>query len=122
MVPGSLEKAIIAFEEGMSIRRAAEMHSNPRSTLHDHISGRVKQFRKPCRNPYPSAKEEEELAAFLVKCAKMGYPHTRQEVLGIVQRILDSKRIDVVGTHAWWERFRRHHSYITLRTAVPLSC
>ena len=117
----SLEKAIIAVEKGTSIRRAAEMHSIPRSTLHDHISGRVEQFRKPGPNPYLSAKEEEELAAFLVKCAKMGYPHTRQQVLSIVQRILDSKRIDVVVTHGWWERFRRRHSYITLRTAVPLS-
>ena len=43
----SLEKAIIAVEKGTSIRRAAEMHGIPRSTLHDHISGRLIDISMP---------------------------------------------------------------------------
>ena len=117
----SLDKAVIAVEKGTSIRKAAEMHGIPRSTLHDHVSGRVEMYRKPGPCPYLSSKEEEELATFLVKCAEMGYPHTRQQVLGIVQNILDVKNVDVVVTHGWWERFRNRHPYLTLRTAVPLS-
>ena len=117
----NLEAAIIAIERGISIRRAAEMYVIPRSTLHDHVSGRVELHTKPGPSPYLSANEEEELAAFLIKCAKMGYPHTRQQILGIVEWILDSKQIDVVVTHGWWERFRKRHPYLTLRTAAPLS-
>ena len=51
----------------------------------------------------------------------MGYLHTCQQILGIVQWTLDSKQIDVVVTHDWWERFRKRHLYLTLQTAVPLS-
>ena len=51
----------------------------------------------------------------------MGYLHTHQQILGNVQRILDSKQIDVVVTHDWWERFRKRHPYLTLRRAAPLS-
>ena len=121
----SLEKAIIAVEKGTSIRRAAEMHGIPRSTLHDHISGRVDRYQhaKPGPSPYLSEQEEEELANFLVRCAEMGYPHTRQQVIGIAQQIVSAKRTcrDVVVTLGWWERFRQRHPSLTLRSAVPLS-
>lgn len=119
----SLEKAIVAVEKGTSIRRAAEMHGIPRSTLHDHISGRVDRFQhaKPGPCPYLTEQEEEELANFLVRCAEMGYPHTRQQVIGIVQQIVSAKRRDVRVTLGWWERFRQRHPYLTLRSAVPLS-
>ena len=42
----SLDEAIALVEKGTSIRRAAEMFGVPRSTLHDHASGRVQQFAK----------------------------------------------------------------------------
>ena len=118
----NLESAIVAVEAGgMSIRRAAELHGIPRSTLHDHVSGRIHLNAKPGPSPYLSLEEEEELVSFLVKCAKIGYPHTRQQILGIVQEIVNSRNSDVVVTNGWWERFRQRHPHITLRTAVPLS-
>ena len=40
------------------------MHGIPRSTLHDHVSGRVELHRKP----YLTPQEEVDLPQFLVKC------------------------------------------------------
>ena len=73
-----MESAIAAVQKGVSLRRAAEMYSIPRSTLHDHVSGKVKEFGKQGPKPYLTI-EEEELASFLVRCAKIGYPHTGQQ-------------------------------------------
>ena len=108
-------------EEGTSIRKAAGMFSVPRATLHDRVSGRVKMDSKPGRKPYLSIKEEEELVSFLLKCAKIGYAHTRREVLGIVQRIVESKGGHTVVTDGWWSRFCNRHPQLTLRIAMPLS-
>lgn len=120
----SLQKAIVAVEKGISIRRAAEMHGIPKSTLYDHISGSVDSVdSRPGPKQYLTKTEEDELAAFLVKCSEMGYPHTRQQILALVQQILNSKNIvaAVTITHGWWNRFRQRHPFITLRSAVPLS-
>jgi hypothetical protein len=115
----SMESAIAAVQKGVSLRRAAEMYSIPRSTLHDHVSGKVKEFGKQGPKPYLTI-EEEELASFLVRCAKIRYLHTRQQVLSIVQEIVNSKGIEVNVTNGWWERFLQRHPHLTLRTAVPL--
>ncbi len=116
-----MEKAVVAVENGMSIRKASELHGVPRSTLHDHVSGKVTSLCKPGPQPYLSTSKEEELVVFLLKCAKMGYPHTRQQILAIVQQILDHKGVAGSVTNGWWERFRKRNPSLTLRTAVPLS-
>lgn len=41
-----LNQAFTAVEKGTSIRRAAKMFGVPRSTLHNHVSGKVEQFAK----------------------------------------------------------------------------
>ena len=96
------------------------MYAIPRSTLHDHVSSRIKN-QKQGPQAYLSPSEEEELAKFLLKCAKMGYPHTCQQILGLVQHIVDNKGMSVVVTRGWWDRFRQRHPHLTLRTTVPLS-
>ena len=73
-----MSEAVADVEKGMSIRCASEKYNIPRSTLHDHVSGKVKFGAKPGRKPYLSIDEEEELVSFLVECAKIGYPHTRK--------------------------------------------
>ena len=80
---GSMEKVIAAIDRGESIRRAAEMFGVPCSTLHDQISGKVKQYARQGPKPYLTPEEKDELANFLLRCARIGYPHTRQQVIGI---------------------------------------
>ena len=60
----------------------------------------------------------EELASFLVQTAKNGYPHSRSQLLSLVQQIVDGKGIKATG---WWERFVNCHPQLSLWTGVPLS-
>ena len=39
-----------------------------------------------------SYKEEEELVSFLFKFAEIGYPKTKDEVIGIVRKAIQKKR------------------------------
>ena len=65
----NMEKGVAAVEKGMSVRRAAELHGIPKSTLYDHVSGPVELYAKPGISPYLTVEEEDELANFLVQCA-----------------------------------------------------
>ena len=116
----NMVKALTLVDQGASIRCAAEKCGVPRSTLHDRVSGKIQQGKKSGSDPYLTMEEEEELASFLVKCAKIGYPHTQRQVLSLVQQILEHKGITVSVTSGWWERFSSRRN-LTLRTAVPLT-
>ena len=121
----SLERALSELDRGTitSIRRASLMYGIPRSTLHDHYSGKVKLYAKPGPNPYLNLEEEEELSTFLIRCSRIEYPKTRQPVLGIVQEIVSRRQKDVTITNGWWERFSKRHPQVSLRTSVqwPMS-
>ena len=113
----NLVNAMLAVDKGLSLRRAAEMYNIPRSTLHDHVSGKIALGAKSGPDPYLSF--EEELASFLLQTAEIGYPHTRKQVLALVQQII--KGIYANVSNGWWERFCQRHPNITLRAAVPFS-
>ena len=87
-------QAMAAVEQGESLRQASQMSSVPCSTLHDRVTGRVQHGKKSGPTAYLSCAEEEELAGFLKKCADIGYPHTKTEVLVMVQQIIDSKGLE----------------------------
>ncbi len=72
--------------DGLSVRRAATEYDVPCSTLNDRISGKVLHGVSSGRSRYFSEEEEDELVRFLLRCASVGYAHSRQEVLAIVQR------------------------------------
>lgn len=116
----SLMNAMAAVEKGTSVRKAAEMYRVPRSTLHDHVTGKIAYGAKSGPHPYLNIEEEEELASFLIETAKIGYPRNKTQVLTIVQQIIDDKGIKSVVSNGWWERFAARHPNITLRCAVPL--
>jgi len=97
-----MQKAISSVEhEGISLRRATEMYGIPRSTLHDHVSGRIEHGALPGPNPCLTREEEEELIAFLICCAAIGYPHTRYQIMAIVQEMLEGKGIQTSISDGW---------------------
>ena len=116
-----MQKAVKAVEEGVSIRVAADKYSVPRSSLHNRVSGKVGFQSCPGPSPYLSFEEEEELASFLIQVTKLGYPHTRKQVLSMVERILTSKGLQVSVSSGWFERFCQRHPYLALKTPMPLS-
>ena len=117
----NLSKAMTAVEKGVSLRRTAEMYSIPKSTLHDHVTGKVMLGAKAGPTPYLTPLEEEELVSFLINTARIGYSHTIKQILHLVQQIVDDKGIDTIVTYGWWERFRKRHPSLTVRVAVPFS-
>ena len=84
------------------------------------MSGKIDFGARSGPSPYLTAEEEEELASFLIQSASIGYPHTKSQVLAIVQQIVNGKGIKSSVTNGWWERFRGRHPNLTLRSAVPL--
>ncbi len=73
-----------------SLRHASEEYCIPKSTLQDHISGKVLQGGSSGKR-YLDDVEEEEIVVFLKGCAQMEYPRTRKDVIGLVQTVLQAK-------------------------------
>ena len=104
--PYQLEGACNAVvNQSLSIRRAAEQFSIPKTTLHDLVLGKVHDGSKSGPEKYLSS-EEDELAHFLCSCAEMGYTKSRQHVILLVQQVVNKKGKQVKLTHGWWESFR----------------
>ena len=81
-----MQRAVEAVQcNELSIRKAAELHGVPRAMLHDRVVGRLKN--DGCSGPprHLNVHEEEELVNFFFGCSRIGYPHTRKQVLTIVQ-------------------------------------
>jgi hypothetical protein len=75
--------------------------------------------------PYLSYEEEEELVTYLVKCAEIGYPKTKDEVIGIVRQALHKKKgvefANEFRGRGWWERFMDRWPTLSLRKGDALS-
>ena len=76
-----MQMAIAAVEQQeMTIRCAAICYGIAPSTLHDRISGKVKDGATRGVVPYLTRQEEEEFASFLRCCADIGYAHSLPQV------------------------------------------
>ena len=118
----NMEQAYQAvMHDGVSIRRAAVEYNIPRTTLADRVQGRVLPGSVSGKQPYLSPSEEIELVTFILRCADIGFPRGRKEIIALVQRVCDSRGLNVNVTHGWWERFCHRHDGFSLRIAAPLS-
>ena len=109
--------AVRAVKSGMGVKRAAEQHGVPLTTLRDRISGRVTHGTKPGPKPYLTQEEEKELGSFLKSCAEVGYGKTRGDVMHIVQRVATDRGV-LKGnklSSGWWRRFLERQPYLSLR-------
>jgi len=87
----SISGGIKAVADGkLGVNRAADQYGVPRTTLKDKLSGRHGSKSGP--QPYLSYEEEDELVSFLFKSAEIGYPKTKDEVIGIVRKAIQKKR------------------------------
>ena len=115
----AMQEAIVEVERGMLIRRVAECYKIPQTTLQDYVSGQSSLSSRSGVSLL-TEDEESELATFLIEVAKIGYPHTRQQVLNKVQAILDAKGMNRLVTYGWWQSFTHRHPELTLKSAAPL--
>ena len=120
----SMRRATKAVTDGkLGVNWAADQYAVPRSTLKDRLSGRHGTKSGP--QPYLSYEEEGELANFLMKCAEIGYPETKDEVIGIVRKALLKKRgvefVEEFKGKGWWARFMERWPRLTLRRGDTLA-
>ena len=93
-------RAVEAVKEGkLTVRRAAVEFDILRSTLHDHVSRRVVVGGQCGPEKYLSDEEEDELEAFLVGCASIGFTKSCSQVIEIVQQVMSRKGRHVPVTH-----------------------
>ena len=102
------------LKKGTSIRKADKEYDIPKSTISDRISGHAMMGAVSGPNRYLNAQEEKELVHFLLKCASIGHPRSRQAVIGMVECILNDCVIQRTVTHGWWESFFHRHPNISL--------
>ena len=112
-----MNAALNACEEGCRVNKAARDHSIPPTTLKDRISGRVQNGMKSGPRACMSKEEEDELEAYLIKCAKLGYGKTRWQVKGIVEKVAVSKGLLCTDriSNGWWKNFKLRHPNLSLR-------
>ncbi len=117
--------ALKAVKDGsMGCNRAALEFDVPKTTLKDHISGRVTQGCKSGRSPYLTHAEEQELYDWLLLCGRIGYPKSRDDVIGIARQTLQNKKghpVEDFQERGWWLRFMQHWPKLNLRKGDGLS-
>ena len=102
----------------LSIRRAAETYSVPKSTLADRVSGHVKFGSHSGPERYLDDKEESQLVRFIIGSSKMGYAKTKMEIMLIAEELIANKGKEIKLSNGWWESFHKRHPSLTLRSAV----
>lgn len=86
-----MDAAIKAFKDGWGINRAARDHGIPPTMLKDRISGKVQNGVRPSPRAYLSKVEEDELEAYLISSAGLGYGKTRWQVKAMVEGVATFK-------------------------------
>ena len=96
----------------LGVNRAALEYAVPPTSLKDCLAGRVVHGTKMGANPYLTNQEEQELAEFLINCARMGYRKTRKDVLNIVHATVLRKTEEAgkeflkdQNSQGWWIKF-----------------
>jgi len=120
----AMEAALKEVTNGtLTVRRAALVYSVPKSTLHDHLSGKVLPGAVGGTPRYLDDEEEEELVRWLEGCAEVGCAKSIKEVRAIVGAIVAKKQNTepVFVSHGWWDRFRARHPHLSLRTGESLA-
>ena len=109
-------QAVIAND--LTLREASLQYNIPKSTLHDCISGRVQPGAVSGAPRYLDDDEEEELVRWLEGCAQVGYAKNVREVRAMVGAIVAKKNKleDMTVSHGWWDRFRKRHPHLSLRS------
>ena len=116
-----LQRAVQSVHDGLSIRRAAEEYGVAKSTLYDHVSGKVALNARRGRHKHLDSFEEINLASFLINCSQLGCARTRKEAISIAQQAVNEKGTEANVTTSWWKSFVSRHPELSLRVSECVS-
>ena len=108
----------------LSYRQAESMYGIPRSTLHDHKTGKASTNIKGPPTVLTSL-EEDNLVQWVLHMADIGYGRTRKQVCLTVKKILDKdgRRNPFNNNYPgkdWWYAFLRRHPQLSVRLPESL--
>jgi hypothetical protein len=87
------ERIAIALDElnyrRLTYRGAEAKYGIPRSTLSDHVLGKVELGKKPGPPPVLTPEEEKYLIQWTIDMYEIGYGQMRRQVTEMVKKILD---------------------------------
>lgn len=85
--------AMESVKGGQSVKRVAELHGVPRTTLQDRVKGKVMHGVNPGSKSYLQPAEEKELSCFLIEVAAAGYERTKKQVKFLVEMVAKDKGV-----------------------------
>lgn len=118
-----LPLAVQAVKDGMSLRKAEEEFSIPKSTIKDNLE---KEQLKPIgRPPVLTDVEEKMLLEYVDLLATWGFPMDGEDIRHFVKSYLDKKGVqtrfdDNLPTYQWLKPFLARHKEFSFRKTTPI--
>ena len=123
--PVQLAEAVSLVRNGLlSLRQAGQRFGIPKSTLYDHLHGKVESGSRPGRRPMLPSHLEDALADQCMEAAKKGMGVSRQQLAIKTARILNRIRVTTstaIPGKKWLSGFRSRHPELSLRKPQKLS-
>ncbi|CAG2188941.1 unnamed protein product [Mytilus edulis] len=123
----NLENAIKSIKDGVySYRRASQVFGVPKTTIIDHVSGRIELNAKPGRKPVIPIEMENVVARKVVEAANKGFGITKKQLQMKISRLCKLQKIETpfkrgIPGDDWWRGFKSRHPEIALRKPEKLS-
>ncbi|KAL2102343.1 hypothetical protein ACEWY4_001511 [Coilia grayii] len=115
-----IKQALLAVEEGGSLRRVAAQFGVPHTTLRDWRRGKYGHLPHPNRALLPN--EEEALVSYIFWMAAHGFPITQSVALVLAIQVCKASgrenpfvKMDKGLSRMWWSRFRARHPTVASR-------
>ncbi|XP_059162948.1 uncharacterized protein LOC131946275 [Physella acuta] len=121
----NLEKAVDAVRQGMSYGKAALQFGVPKTTIIDHVKGRIKAGSKPGRSCEIDPALEKQIVSRVLDASKAGFPYTKRRLLAMVGNI--ARRLEIktrfkngVPGEGYWRKLKGRHPELTIRNPEAL--
>ena len=121
-----MQSALGDVEAGMSVKKAAQKWSVPRTTLNDIKLGRYKHDARPGPSTILTQAEESLLQEWVVEMSRRGLPLNRDNLLDSIQEIINEDNRPNPFTNnrpglTWYKLFLKRHPAVSERHAESIS-
>ena len=122
----SKENAVKSVKDGIySRQKASQVFGVPKTTIIDHVSGRIELTSKPGRKPVIPLEIENAVPQKVVEAANMGFGITKKQLKLKISRLCKAQRISTpfkrgIPGDDWWRGFKNRHPEMVLRKPEKL--
>jgi hypothetical protein len=117
-----LDLALAAIDEGHKLARVAEHYGIPRTTLRDHMNGKIAKRKKGPQGVL-TKEEEEGLVTYMKEMVRWGHGLSPRELRLKVAEMTQQRETpftnDIPG-ESWLRLFKNRHPEFTLRNSEAL--